>query len=97
MKADNIELLNEIAAFEDSQGMEKEFKIGWGWRHVRMWPAQRRLKLDSGTWSPKGGRQVLLIDELGFGGDEGQVLINRDELRGVISALRRAKEPVAVA
>jgi hypothetical protein len=43
--------------------MEKEFKIGWGWRHVRMWPAQRRLKLDSGTWSPKGSRQVLLIDE----------------------------------
>jgi len=39
MKEGDIELLNEIANFEDSHDMEKEFKIGWSWRHVRIWPA----------------------------------------------------------
>ena len=39
MKEGDVELLSEIAAFEDSHDMEKEFKIGWGWRHVRIWPA----------------------------------------------------------
>ncbi|MDD4986450.1 MAG: AAA family ATPase, partial [Dehalococcoidales bacterium] len=29
----------EIAKFERSHDMEKEFKIGWSWRHVRVWPA----------------------------------------------------------
>jgi Holliday junction DNA helicase RuvB len=35
----DIELLIEIARFEDSHDMEKEYKIGWSWRHVRIWPA----------------------------------------------------------
>jgi len=39
MKEGDVELLSKIAAFEDSHDMEKEFKIGWGWRHVRIWPA----------------------------------------------------------
>jgi len=39
MKEGDLELLREIAAFEDSHDMEKDFKIGWGWRHVRIWPA----------------------------------------------------------
>ena len=39
MKDGDIELLIEIAKFEDSHDMEKEFKIGWSWRHVRIWPA----------------------------------------------------------
>src|SRR3989304_1587119 len=39
MKDTDIELLNEIVKFEDSHDMEKEFKIGWSWRHVRIWPA----------------------------------------------------------
>jgi len=39
MKEGDIELLLEIARFEDSHDMEKEFKIGWSWRHVRIWPA----------------------------------------------------------
>jgi len=39
MKEGDLELLNEIASFEDSRDMEKEFKIGWSWRHVRIWPA----------------------------------------------------------
>ncbi|MBA7682665.1 hypothetical protein ES703_91017 [subsurface metagenome] len=39
MKEGDIELLNEIARFEDSHDIEKEFKIGWSWRHVRIWPA----------------------------------------------------------
>lgn len=39
MKEGDIELLNEIASFEDSHDMEKEFKIGWSWRHVRIWPS----------------------------------------------------------
>ena len=34
-----MELLAEIAKFENSHDMEKEFKIGWSWRHVRIWPA----------------------------------------------------------
>lgn len=39
MKEGDAELLGEIAAFEDSHDMEQEFKIGWSWRHVRIWPA----------------------------------------------------------
>jgi len=39
MKEGDMELLQEIARFEDSHDMEKEFKIGWSWRHVRIWPA----------------------------------------------------------
>ena len=39
MKEGDIELLTEIANFESSHDMEKEFKIGWSWRHVRIWPA----------------------------------------------------------
>jgi len=39
MKDGDTELLAEIARFEDSHEMEKEFKIGWSWRHVRVWPS----------------------------------------------------------
>jgi len=39
MKEGDLELLQEIANFEDSHDLEKEFKIGWSWRHVRIWPA----------------------------------------------------------
>jgi len=39
MKEGDLELLHEIAEFEGSHDMEKEFKIGWSWRHVRIWPA----------------------------------------------------------
>ena len=35
----DIELLSEIAKFEESVDMEKEYRIGWAWRHVRIWPA----------------------------------------------------------
>ncbi len=39
MKEGDMELLAELAKFESSVDMEKEFKIGWSWRHVRIWPA----------------------------------------------------------
>jgi len=39
MKEGDLELLQEIANFEDSHDLEKEFRIGWSWRHVRIWPA----------------------------------------------------------
>lgn len=40
MKDDNtLELLSEIARFENSVDMDKDYRIGWGWRHVRIWPA----------------------------------------------------------
>jgi len=39
MKDGDTELLIEITRFEDSHDMEKEFKIGWSWRHVRIWPS----------------------------------------------------------
>jgi len=39
MKEGDIELLSEIARFESSHDMEKEYRIGWSWRHVRIWPA----------------------------------------------------------
>ena len=39
MKDGDLDLLNEIARWEQSHDMEKEYKIGWGWRHVRIWPA----------------------------------------------------------
>jgi len=38
MKEGDIELLSEIAQFEDSHDMS-ELKMGWSWRHVRIWPA----------------------------------------------------------
>lgn len=34
-----MELLLEVAKFESSVDMEKEYRIGWSWRHVRIWPA----------------------------------------------------------
>ncbi len=39
MANNDTELLNEIARFEESVDMEKDFRIGWSWRHVRIWPA----------------------------------------------------------
>jgi len=39
MKEGDMELLNEIAKFEAAVDMEKEYRIGWSWRHVRIWPA----------------------------------------------------------
>ena len=39
MKEGDLELLNEMVKFEESHDMDKEYKIGWGWRHVRVWPA----------------------------------------------------------
>ena len=38
MKEGDLELLHEIAKFEDTHDMN-EYKIGWSWRHVRIWPA----------------------------------------------------------
>lgn len=39
MKEGDVDLLIEIAEFEDSHDMEKDLSIGWSWRHVRIWPA----------------------------------------------------------
>ncbi|MFC1869789.1 AAA family ATPase [Chloroflexota bacterium] len=39
MKEGDSELLVELAKFEDSVDMEKDYHIGWSWRHVRIWPA----------------------------------------------------------
>jgi len=39
VKDGDMELLLEIAKFESSIDMEKEYRIGWSWRHVRIWPA----------------------------------------------------------
>ena len=48
MKDGDMELLVEIARFEASVDMEKEYRIGWSWRHVRIWPATlSRLFKDS--------------------------------------------------
>ncbi|MFC1874630.1 AAA family ATPase [Chloroflexota bacterium] len=38
IKDGDLELLTEITKFEDSQNME-ELRMGWSWRHVRIWPA----------------------------------------------------------
>ena len=38
MKDNTIEQLNDIARFENSVDLEKEYRIGWCWRHVRLWP-----------------------------------------------------------
>ncbi|MFA5317492.1 MAG: AAA family ATPase [Dehalococcoidales bacterium] len=38
-KESDLELLVAIAEFENSHDMEKEYKVGWSWRHVRIWPA----------------------------------------------------------
>jgi len=39
VKEGDIEILMEIARFESSVDLEKDFRIGWSWRHVRIWPA----------------------------------------------------------
>jgi len=39
MKEGDMELLAELAKFESLADMEKEYRIGWSWRHVRIWPA----------------------------------------------------------
>ena len=39
MKETDIELLKKIADFEETADGEREFKLGWSWRHVRIWPA----------------------------------------------------------
>jgi hypothetical protein len=51
MKDGDIELLIEIARFEDSHDMEKEYKIGWSWRHVRIWRMFFALTRTPGTVS----------------------------------------------
>jgi len=38
MKEGDLELLHEIAQFEGTHDMN-DYKIGWSWRHVRVWPA----------------------------------------------------------
>ena len=35
----DIELLKGIARFEAESDMENDFKLGWCWRHVKIWPA----------------------------------------------------------
>lgn len=39
MKEGDIELLKKIAEFEETADWEKEFRLGWSWRDVRIWPA----------------------------------------------------------
>ncbi len=39
MTGNEIKVLSEIARFEASVDLEKDFRIGWAWRHVRIWPA----------------------------------------------------------
>jgi Holliday junction DNA helicase RuvB len=39
MKDGDTELLCEIARFEASVDFEKDYRIGWSWRHVKIWPA----------------------------------------------------------
>jgi len=39
MKDGDVELLKQIAELEEASDMEKDFKLGWSWRHVRIWPA----------------------------------------------------------
>lgn len=39
VKPNDPELLAEIAAFEDSHDLGKEYPTGWGWRDVRIWPS----------------------------------------------------------
>jgi holliday junction DNA helicase RuvB len=38
VKEGDLEFLNEIAQFEESNNMD-EMRMGWSWRHVRIWPA----------------------------------------------------------
>ncbi|MDD5703440.1 MAG: AAA family ATPase [Dehalococcoidales bacterium] len=39
VKDNELEMLNQIADFEKTVDMQKEYRIGWSWRHVRIWPA----------------------------------------------------------
>jgi Holliday junction DNA helicase RuvB len=35
----DVELLKQIDQLEEASDMEKDFKLGWSWRHVKIWPA----------------------------------------------------------
>lgn len=48
MKEGDLEILAEIVKFEDSVDMEKEYKNGWAWRHVRIWPATLNRLFNAG-------------------------------------------------
>jgi len=39
MKEGDIELLKKIAEFEETADWEREHRLGWCWRDVRIWPA----------------------------------------------------------
>lgn len=39
MKPSDVELLKQIAEFEDSTDQEHDWPMGWCWRQVRIWPA----------------------------------------------------------
>lgn len=39
MKEGDVELLKKIAEFEETADWEREFRLGWSWRDVRIWPA----------------------------------------------------------
>jgi len=39
MKPGDMELLKQIAEFEDSTDQERDWRLGWSWRDVRIWPA----------------------------------------------------------
>ena len=38
MKPKDMELLKHIAEFEDSTNQENDWRMGWCWRQVRIWP-----------------------------------------------------------
>jgi hypothetical protein len=38
-KDGDLEMLIEIARFEDKEEMKAFETVGWSWRHVRIWPA----------------------------------------------------------
>ena len=48
LKQGDIGLLGEIARFESEHDMEKEYRNGWSWRCVRIWPATLSRLLKEG-------------------------------------------------
>lgn len=81
MKEGDLELLSGIAQFEDSHDTEKEFKIGWSWRDVRVWPTTLNRLFKDGylenVFKPTTGSTVLLLTvgriKFVLGSEEGNI------------------------
>jgi len=90
MKEGDIELLNEIARFEQEHDLE-ELKMGWSWRHVRVWPTTLSRLFKDGYLDNvfrSNSYTGYRLSELG------QAMI--DEAENAAADMKRSHEPLSI-